>query len=216
MPKAVEADPTERSHGRTAGSAPRARRGAEGRAVLGIEAGGNLAAATAVLPRAATLDDGEIVLLKIRPSHWFILLSGRWSWPLLAVAAVVAYMATALQDFAAYRVAAAQCVAGAALLRLAWAVYLWATRWYVLTNRRVMWLAGGLRPLEFVALLTQVREVAVQASAGQQLVGLGTVMMPTRRKDEMVLSWHYLRNAEQIAAQVRHAVDAAGNNHAGQ
>jgi hypothetical protein len=175
---------------------------------------GRDAACPSAPQRASTLGEGEIVLLKVRPSQWSILFSARWSLALLAAGAVTAHLVLAMDKLIEYRMAALQFLAGIAVLRLAWAGYLWATRWYVLTNRRVMWLAGGLRPLEFVALLTQIRQVRLAATFGQRLVGLATLVMPTRRKDELTICWHHLRHAEQIGGRVQKAIDAAGNNHA--
>ena len=184
--------------------------------VLGVEAGGDVAATSNALPRTETLDDGEIVILKIRPSLWFLPLTAKWSMLGLLALVVLTCIATGSGGSGThhyYRAPILQCILAAGLLRLVYAFYLWATRWYVLTNRRVTWLAGGLRPLEFTALLTQIAECRLDVSRGQRLVGLGTLTMPTRSEDGLVLIWHHIRQPRHVHEQVLKAIDTARNNH---
>lgn len=128
----------------------------------------------AVLP-AGTLNSGEIVILAIKPSPWFVLLA---SWPVAA--------AGVLTTLAAY--------AGGHAFRLPWlyqgvffvstiavsarvvaACFQWMARVYVLTNRRLMWIYGITRVHVYDCPLKQIASVRLAALAGERALGLASL-----------------------------------------
>jgi hypothetical protein len=209
MPMLTEADP--RVCGRRA-AAPSPRCGAS---VAPLEATPETAgpAVAARLPSAAELEDGEIVVLAVRPSLWFLPLSSLWTLASIVLLIALVFFGAGYVTLDQYRLLLIQSLAILAVVRLVYAFYLWASRWYVLTNRRVMWLAGGLRPLEYATRLRQIRESRLEVSPGQRLLGLGTLHMPPRNGENPEIVWHHLRRPQEVQHQVQKAIDAARNNH---
>ncbi len=140
----------------------------------------------AVAPPAALaagiLNDGELILLAVRPSLWYILLV---SWPVLAGLAIVAAAAWALdrggiwdlplRDMASF-------LSVVALGRLVWAMGQWLGRMYVLTNRRVLWILGMLRVQVHQCSLLRIQEVCLTGSRPERIVGVGTLAFVLRER----------------------------------
>jgi hypothetical protein len=116
--------------------------------------------------------DGEIILLVLKPSFWFILLSSlRFS----AVVAILAMGAIASEGrynrewF--YIEAAIFLIAG----RIMWAVCQWMGRLYVLTDMRVIRLSGVLKLDIFDCALRKIARTQVTASVKERVCRTGTI-----------------------------------------
>ena len=142
-----------------------------------VEGGGGAVALPLehVVP-AHLLDGGEIVILAIKPSLWYIPMSAfRWiaSGVLMAFAARLPWVSPHIAgwlNFIAF---------WAIVVRLGWAILQWATRLYVLTNRRVMRLRGVFNVELFQCALTRIQAVHLTASLPERLVRTGTITIQT-------------------------------------
>jgi hypothetical protein len=118
------------------------------------------------------LRDGEIVLLALKPSFWFILLS---SLRFIAVVSILALGAIAAEGrhnrewF--YIEAAIFLLAG----RIMWATLQWMGRLYVLTDLRVIRLSGVLKLDIFDCALRKVARTQVTASLKERICGTGSI-----------------------------------------
>jgi hypothetical protein len=118
------------------------------------------------------LRDGEVVLLALKPSFWFILLS---SLRFTAAVSILALGAIAWEGrhnrewF--YIEAALFLLAG----RFMWAVLQWMGRLYVLTDLRVIRLAGVFKVEIFDCALRKVARTQVTASLKERLCGTGGI-----------------------------------------
>ena len=142
----------------------------------------NPSAEQVALPAVATsvpdrlLNEGEIVVLSIKPSAWFVVMV---SWQVLAVAVViplVAYLAEQMlgRSLPIDRGTLNSICLIAAVARLFAASMQWMSRLYVLTNLRVLRVKGLLRPDIWSCLLTQITEVRMWPTP-LKLTGLGSL-----------------------------------------
>lgn len=154
-----------------------------------------------------TLEDGEIVLLVARPS--IRLIPAYVAAPILLLLAAAAVVATGkwLHLLSAEKadgmLLALGCVAA---LATAIQVYRWRSRWYLLTNRRVMrrtgWLAGTVAQCPLRDLVS----VEVILFPPEHLAGLGSVCFQTREGFRPDLRWGNVARPEQLAEEVRRAI----------
>jgi len=167
---------------------------------------GSLAlAATSVVARER-LEDGEIVILAVRPSGWFVVLT---SWPLLAGVAAVAAISLVAQTWPGYDVdghmVALACV-GVAALRVAVSCFQWQGRLYVLTDRRVMRIKGVFREDCYQCPLRNIREVHLSATLPDRIVAVASLIFH-RADDKPVpdADWLCLANPREVCQAVQEA-----------
>jgi membrane protein YdbS with pleckstrin-like domain len=143
-------------------------------------AAGEAAAPSAKALPARLLDDGEVVVLFLRPHPLFILLN-----PLGGLAALA--LLTTIGWFGLVRTGAIGAgggwfmVVGVALMlaRLGWSVLDWWNRIYVLTDRRVIRRRGVLRVSLFQAPLRRIQHLTLYFSIRERFFALGTVGFST-------------------------------------
>ncbi len=136
------------------------------------------------LPIAADLlDGGEIVLLAIKPSPWFVLFdAARWllfGLVLLVVAALPSLHVLGMSSRSCTQLACAIILArvGVAFLR-------WVSRFYVLTNRRVMRVRGVFKADILACPLVNIERTQATAAFHERLTGLGTILFETRDRGD--------------------------------
>ncbi len=157
---------------------------------------------------------GESVLLRLRPSLWFILIRAL-PW-LLGAFAVWRWGGWGLRS-AGWPVWAARLEAWAltvAVLALGWYFLEWLSRAYVLTERRLIAVAGILFQSISEAPLRDVRTLAVTRSLIERILGLGSLGAGTAGTGAYEVVWVMLARPDAVLARVRRAVtDAAeGSN----
>jgi membrane protein YdbS with pleckstrin-like domain len=131
---------------------------------------------------AALIPDGEIIILAVRPSRWFIVLSVAALLVLLAATAALGwwidvggagFLPTGVLGIAVSYVPLV--ATGGAALLVGWQGLEWLTRIYVLTDRRVMRVSGVLRQTTVDMPLRRVQHVILYRSIRERLFGLGTL-----------------------------------------
>src|SRR3989304_3816056 len=117
-------------------------------------AGGEGIAPVDLVP-AHLLDRDEIVILAVKPSLWFVLfVSARW----LALAGVVIVLAALFDEpFMLDTLTLVEGALALAAARVGIALLQWASRLYVLTNRRVIRVRGILRVDVFECQLSRIQ-----------------------------------------------------------
>ncbi len=139
-------------------------------------------------PRAAALipeqllQPGEIIILLLKPSPWYILLSSLRALAIIFV--IYLLLARSLQaplydwfGFTPRDMMLLALAAGAA--RLFWGFLEWLSRVYVLTDRRVVRIKGVVRVYVFEAPLKQIQHTTIYVSLRERLFGLGTIGFTT-------------------------------------
>jgi membrane protein YdbS with pleckstrin-like domain len=154
------------------------------------------------------LDDDEIVQLSLKPSLWFIpITSARVVVVFLGLALALALLGSGPQATAAVVVALL-----AAITRVGFASLQWASRLYVLTNRRVMRFSGVLRVRVAACPLTRVGEATLHIAGYQRLLRLGTIRIRPEGAAGDPVTWSHLARPEPIHQIVTQAIRRAGGN----
>lgn len=117
---------------------------------------------------AQTLQEGELVILLVRPSTWYFAGLSVLATIIAVIAAVVLGALGFLDQYA-----------GPLLLiwtgMVCWRLADWRTRWYILTDRRVLAVRGLVRTSMSEVMLTAVSKVRAVRSPWLGLLGVGTV-----------------------------------------
>jgi hypothetical protein len=156
-------------------------------------------------PAALELLGDEIIQLSLKPSLWYIpLVSARW----LGCAGVLALgMLVAAQT--GWTVATSlgfNLALSLAGLRLGLGTLQWASRLYVLTNRRVIRFKGVFSVASAECPLRDIANVVLVRPGLQRFLPLGNVVMLDRRDGGRTLSWSALARPEEVHELVRRAV----------
>jgi len=160
---------------------------------------------------AHLLDGGEIVILAIKPSLWFVpLTSARWI--LLGIGLLAAANISWISPHVAgyLRMAGYLGVAG----RLGWAMLQWVSRLYVLTNRRVMRLRGVFNVELFQCELTRIQSLVLSASWPERLVRSGTIIIQTAGALGSVggsAAWRMITRPLEVHQKLNDAIRRAGS-----
>lgn len=154
------------------------------------------------------LDQDELVELSIKPSLWFIPIVAA---PFGAVAGLVAAaLALLTRDggslLAAYGVSAAIL---AILLRLVLASLQWASRVYILTNRRVMRVSGVASVHIADCHLTRVARAEVRADPAQRLLRLGSISVAPAEERQPVITWDHVARPAEVHERLLRAIARA-------
>ena len=148
-----------------------------------------LATRAATLLPAQLLQGGEIIVLLLKPSPWFILLA---SLPtliiigILTVAAVVAHRSFSL-GLNESEIVLFGCVL--IVLRLFWQFVEWLSRVYVLTDRRIIRIRGVLRVSIFESPLQQIQHTNLLFSLRERVFVLGTIAFATAGTAAVEAAW---------------------------
>jgi hypothetical protein len=136
----------------------------------------DMAASAAAVRAADRLEDGEVVLLAVKPSRWFVL---AMSWPVVLLAAVAAAGAYVLAGMVSWeintRLVGLVC-STATCTRVIFACLQWMGKQYILTNRRVMRLRGVFHEELAQCRLKDLHEVHLSASPTEHLLGIGSLL----------------------------------------
>ena len=161
---------------------------------------------------------GERVVLWLHPSPWFIFL--RSVWVIVVVMLLVLgvwYGASVIAvpvvvDFAAW------IGAGILVLVVVWQFLEWLSRLYVLTDKRMISVAGVIRQSVTDVPLRNVRNLVIVRSLADRVLGLGTLGAATAGTGDYEVVWVELDDATEVMRVVRGEVDrvAGGSGEAGE
>lgn len=170
-------------------------------------------ASLATLLAAHALRDGEVILLAIKPSPWFVLLSG-----LRFIAAVlIAAIATVLAEWriAEHRWLLVEATAFLIFGRLTWAALQWMGRLYVLTDQRILRVKGVVQLDVFDCPLRKLARADLIHSTRERIFRLGTVVLSPAEADMPIAQWQMIARPRQVFARVVEAMHRSKNLHGG-
>ena len=176
---------------------PRPRRTAApvaGRAALATTA---MEEAGVPLFAASMLEPGEIIVATFRPSLlWIALRSARGV--LIALAAAALGATASGWAGLGWETPIAQLGIAVAAARTAAAGAEWASRVYVLTDRRVLRRRGVLAPTVYSANLNALRRVELEQDRVDRLLRTGTVTFSTRTEGRWEAAWVMVPRAREV------------------
>lgn len=165
------------------------------------------AQAAAKLP---VLGEDEIIQLSIRPSPWCILLHSFK--PLVALVLLCVAVTVASQGVPTLLASVALLlIVAAAFAAVVGATLHWASRLYVLTNRRVMQFHGIFSVYVTACGLTHIGRVLVRTSWYQPLLGIGTIHMVSTSAEQPDPVWEHVARPAEIHEILVRAIHKAGN-----
>lgn len=153
------------------------------------------------------LQDGELVLIILKPSRWFILLST------LRFAAVVAILMIGSKVFDEHLPGRALVYVeiGALLIagRFFWATLQWMGRLYILTDLRIVRLEGVFSIDIYDCPLRKVARTRLLFSTRERLTRLGTVEIQPADDDMKLGYWQMIRRPQAVHDQIVAAINRA-------
>lgn len=150
---------------------------------------------------------GERTLVSLRPSVLSIVLRSVIPVGALGVLAVALAWPAARGGVPGVAAAAGWTVLAVGALKLLWETAVWASRRYVLTDRRVVRTSGVLRRVTVDARLERVQHVVLYRSLGERLLGLGTIGFATAGTDAVEVAWVMIARPHEAWAQAKEAID---------
>lgn len=155
------------------------------------------------------LQDGEVVILAIKPSPWFLLLVSRAALVLAGVLAGGAALAREAWGMSLPLNGILLLAAGIALGRVFLACLQWLGRLYILTNRRVLLLRGIARSDVRHERLRDVRRAIQTAGFAERPLGLGTLAFETTEGRVSPVVWLHLASVRDVREEVERALRQA-------
>ena len=155
--------------------------------------GGDVAVRPEALLPNYVFQPGEIVILLLKPSPWFILL-----WPLafyLYVTTIVAILVVLTNKFFIDFVAPRDIITLGILIilmRIVWQFLDWLGRTYVLTDRRMIRIQGVLRINIFECQLKQIQHTTAHFTIRERLFTLGTIGWATAGTAGVNVYWRMI------------------------
>lgn len=153
---------------------------------------------------AGVLEDGELVILALKPSGWFVLLV---SSPVL-LAAVVVFAGVEVFSGLLGPVAWGQGIltgcAAASFLRLVIASLQWMGRLYILTNKRLICIRGVMRVCVAGCLLQRVQRVTLATIVSERALGVGSLLFDV--PDGQDVNWLHINRPEEALRIVQEAL----------
>jgi len=171
---------------------------------------GSLSVTVASVMARDRLEDGEAIILAVRPSGWQILLM---SWPLLVGVAAVAAVSLVASRYLAYDVdnhmVVLICLAVGAM-RMAIAISQWQGRMYILTDRRAMRIKGVFHEDSYQCPLKKIRRVHLSSTLPERIVSVASLIFD-RNDDKPVpdVDWVCLAKPQEVLQAVEEAIRRA-------
>ncbi|MEC8817759.1 MAG: PH domain-containing protein [Planctomycetota bacterium] len=158
------------------------------------------------------LQDGETVILALRPSPWFILIDGSWVYfASIFVALLLAWLAH--QPWSPVILPESQIfplLATVLSIRIVWKFLDWANRVYVLTDQRIMRRRGVIQYSLIEAPLDRIQHSAIFTRVVERVLGLGTIGFATAGSGRFEVIWEMIANPIEIHRKVNDAIDRYG------
>ena len=153
------------------------------------------------------LQDGEVVILILKPSLWFLVLS---SLPFAAVASILLMWAlistnASRPQTVAYVEAAVVLVVG----RVMWAILQWMGRFYILTDLRILRVGGVFTVELFDCPLRKIARTRVVASTLERIVRAGSIEIVPQEGSWGLGNWQTIDQPREVHEQIVAAINRA-------
>jgi len=165
-----------------------------------------VAAAPVAAPAAAmlaghVLRDGELVILMLRPSRWFILLGGI---KFLATVAILTALAVIFHEKLRYSSPNRIIEAGIFVMagRLMWAVLQWMGRLYILTDLRILAVSGVFSLDVFDCPLRRVARTLLESTIKEQICRIGSISIIPQDQEVPIGSWRMVPRPVQVHEKI--------------
>lgn len=154
------------------------------------------------------LDDGEIVILAIKPSLWSIAFSSARTFIVIAIAILLLpYVPHTVFDAAGLTSRnIGQLGVLLILVQIMIAFAQWVCRQYILTNRRIIRIRGVFTIDVFDAPLTKIQNTFITLAIQERLLGLGTIQFATAGTAGFDAAWVNINDPLTVHETIRKAI----------
>ncbi len=169
--------------------------------------------ADAMLPQDL-LEGGEIIILLLKPSAWYVLLSSTGTLVILWAMVLSAVWVRAAMSLGP--LSSADLLALGAILtvvQLGWQSLEWLSRTYVLTDRRVIRTRGVVRMAVFQATFGQLDSAKLLDSPRERVLGLGSIAFYPKGSAYPAAHWLMLRRPQAVYDRLIKTIERYGGNH---
>jgi hypothetical protein len=166
-------------------------------------------ASIATLLTSHLLQDGEIVLLILKPSLWFILLSALRFIAIVLIVMIAAALLNRSQVLPGRNLAYQELGVFVLAGRVMWAVLQWMGRLYILTDLRIIRLSGVFSLEIFDCPLRKVARTRLVRSMRERLTATGTIEIIPADDSLPIDSWSTIARPVQVHEQVVAAINRA-------
>ncbi len=158
--------------------------------------------------RARLLNHDELIELSLKPSLWYVLFA---SLRIVLASAIVAaaVLAPAARSWTAVSAAVVSLCLLTAVARLAVGTLQWASRLFVLTNRRILKFKGVLQVQCTQVALRRAASADLTQSWYQRALRLGTITITSADPDTPPVVWKHLHQPHEVHAVVLRAIARA-------
>jgi hypothetical protein len=163
-----------------------------------------LATPTANLLTRHLLRDGELILLVVKPSIWFILLSSLRFIAITLILAIAAKLSTRGYTHL-YAEATVLCIAG----RLFWATLNWIGQLYILTDQRVLRVSGMLNLEIYDCPLRKIARTRILRTFREKLLRLGTIEIIPQEEERPCGLWQMIAKPAEINQKLNDTIRRA-------
>jgi membrane protein YdbS with pleckstrin-like domain len=153
------------------------------------------------------LDEGEVVILNLRPHPLYILLQPLGTLAALVVLTAVAYWIISLSPSSVGGMPVLALGGLLILSRLGWSYLEWFNRIYVLTDRRVIRRKGVLRVSVFQAPLRRIQHLTLYLSIRERAFQLGTIGFSTAGTGIPEAYWIMVAKPVEVHRTVQETID---------
>lgn len=157
------------------------------------------------------LADDETVIFAIKPSLWAIAFVSFRTVAAASLLALVTYILGPAFHLGKYGLYLIELCGLVVLGRLGVALLQWASRTYVLTDRRVIRIRGVLTIDIFQSSLSRIQNTFMVLTLPERLFGLGNIEFTTAGTGGVEAVWRHLKNPLPIHHQLLRAMNAAAN-----
>ena len=153
------------------------------------------------------LRDGEVVLMILKPSLWFIVFASMR----FGAAGLIIVIAAQLGWIQSSRATTSLIYAATFLVagRVMWAVLQWMARLYVLTDMRIVRLSGVFNVEIYDCALRKVGQVRLTRTFREKLWRLGSIEIVPSDDSCPASSWQTVKRPVEVHAKVQATVDRA-------
>jgi PH (Pleckstrin Homology) domain-containing protein len=152
------------------------------------------------------LRDGELILLVLKPSLWFVPIHAAFFSAVVGCLAVGAALAGGVGPRDRIYFDAAIILIGA---RLMWASLAWMGRLYVLTDQRILRLSGVFTIDLFDCPLRKVAQIKRSATVRERMLGLGSIEIYPGDEKRLPGSWQTVARPAEVQAEIVAAINRA-------
>ena len=162
------------------------------------------------------VSDSEIIILQLKPSILYILLSSLGTLFAIAfISLLLAYATTINWPLTLPWNPSDAALLGIILaaIRIAWQSLDWGARTYILTDRRIIVSWGIIRRHHFQASLFRIQHIAVTQTLRERLFGLGSIAFATAGSATFDAAWYTIDQPFKQHQIIINAIDRYGGHH---